>query len=532
MDVRMRTLILVLGVLLSLGRPAFSLTYDDVKTLIGWDALNTEVSGYRPTGDGVGVQHVEAPSGAAYMPNVSYFPTHVFIDRTLMNRGSSTHATNVAYNWYGADGISPGVGITSANAINSYSAGNWLSKVLNGSYSQLTGSVINNSWIGGSDQVATDLNKIDYYIKTRNVLMFAAVNNGTGSNSSETAVIPWATYNGITVGLYNGNSKSGRPNLNYCTASKPDLVAPPAISDFTSYAAPVAAGVGSMLLESARDRNFTDATKPDTIKAMMLAGASKSDNWTRTDTSPLDPVYGAGVVNVLNSYNILASGKQTAGNTVFSPNTGWTRANISYTDPQYYFFSIDLGVGNVSAALTWLDPGADESDNHTLDNNLNVALYSATFNGSTFTADTLLQQSISSQDNVEVLWKKSLTPGYYALKVWAADTTTNLDYSLAWITNPGTAYIPGDANRDGMVDICDYSALTTSYRESGKSWLDGDFTGDGLVSIEDYSILTTNYGSGVLLGASGGSSSSVPEPATFIFLVFGSLTFGLLRKRN
>ena len=46
-----------------------------------------------------------------------------------------------------------------------------------------------------------------------------------------------------------------------------------------------------------------------TVKALLLNGAVKPADWTNNPPSPLDPRYGAGVLNVFNSYEQLAGGK-------------------------------------------------------------------------------------------------------------------------------------------------------------------------------------------------------------------------------
>src|SRR5665213_1782073 len=46
-----------------------------------------------------------------------------------------------------------------------------------------------------------------------------------------------------------------------------------------------------------------------TLKALLLNGAVKPIGWTNSNSAPLDTHYGAGVLNVLNSYEQLAGGK-------------------------------------------------------------------------------------------------------------------------------------------------------------------------------------------------------------------------------
>ncbi|NLE28312.1 MAG: hypothetical protein GX629_01425 [Phycisphaerae bacterium] len=57
--------------------------------------------------------------------------------------------------------------------------------------------------------------------------------------------------------------------------------------------------------------------------------------------------------------------------------------------------------------------------------------------------------------------------------------------------------IPGDANRDGMVNVGDLGILAANYGGSDKTWEQGDFNNDGLVNVGDLGILAANYGAGV-----------------------------------
>jgi hypothetical protein len=93
------------------------------------------------------------------------------------------------------------------------------------------------------------------------------------------------------------------------------------------------------------------------------------------------------------------------------------------------------------------------------------------------------------------------------------------------------APMPGDANRDGTVNINDLSKVLTNYDQSGKRWVDGDFSGDGTVNINDLSTVLTNYDHTTAAGA---GISAVPEPSTLLLVVAGCA--GLLmyawRKRK
>ena len=82
---------------------------------------------------------------------------------------------------------------------------------------------------------------------------------------------------------------------------------------------------------------------------------------------------------------------------------------------------------------------------------------------------------------------------------------------------------PGDANRDGIVDLQDFGLLKAHFGESGPhiGWGQGDFNEDDSVDLQDFGLLKANFGAG---------DAAVPEPAATLVLLLG--TTALLRKRR
>jgi hypothetical protein len=54
--------------------------------------------------------------------------------------------------------------------------------------------------------------------------------------------------------------------------------------------------------------------------------------------------------------------------------------------------------------------------------------------------------------------------------------------------------LPGDFNRDNMVDLTDWNTLQANYGSANATYAQGDATGDGVVDLNDFNVLKANYG--------------------------------------
>lgn len=401
----------------------------DYKDDIGYTKLALELGGALPTGSGIGVTQVEVSSGTDYLPDtaLSEFAGKTFTPLSGSGTANS-HATTVGQLFYGsATSVAPGV-----TSIHNYDANKWLQTgFLNYGTTSAplaeSQKITNSSWIGTIDSGGAGdveaLRRFDYAIQQSGFLGVIALNNG---NPGNVPALLGSCYNGISVGLTNGGHSYGTNTADGSGRTKPDIVAP---QGATSFATPIVASTAAMLSQGAP----ANATKPVTMKAILMAGATKSQfpSWSRSATHPLDAVFGAGQVNVYNSQHILAAGQQAASVIGTVSRRGWDFGTTS-GGSRLYFFDIPAGgTSSLSAVLTWnrVISGAFPSPSSSLAN-LTLKLYAA----SGFTLGSLVDTSASTVDNVEHVWQTSLAPGRYAMEVTA--DTAGISYGLAWISVP------------------------------------------------------------------------------------------------
>lgn len=200
----------------------------------------------------------------------------------------SGHADQVGQNLYGRNtGAAPGLLHVSLLETNFFLQG------LPG----LAARVINQSFESGSHDAGEDQRYDNYVVAHHAVIISGAGNGGAVLSPSD-------CYNGIGVGANGGATSTGPTADGRC---KPDLTAP-AVA--TSFSTPLVSGAAAMLIQAGRRMGVhaAAATEPRTIKALLLNGAAKPSGWSHSTKVPLDPVSGAGVLNVFTSYLQLEGG--------------------------------------------------------------------------------------------------------------------------------------------------------------------------------------------------------------------------------
>lgn len=435
---------------------------DDTKAAVGYTSLQARLGAAIPTGFGIAVAQVESGQ-PAFLPNTAHAELlgKTYVAETTGGTVSS-HATTVGRLFYGSRSLAPDV-----PTVHLYEAEDWLGSGMLRTESpdaplSAQGRVINNSWVqtydsdpgnnAAEEAAALDASRrLDFLIQRDGTIAVVGVNNGGNS------VVPLLlanSYNAIAVGLSTGQSSSGGTTLDVMGRGKPDLVArgefPGTSGPSVSRATATVSSAAALLLQTAG--NQTAAQRPETIKAVLLSGATKEefdltgatvstlDDWTRTTTRPLDLRYGAGELNIDNSHRILTAGPQAGGGQQLDASSGWN-LQTGAGQPQRYYFRVPQGaaVNTLSVTAAWnrqVDFQAGQGgSNATLTPslaNVEVRLFAATVtpdHQSFTTQGWALDSSLSTIDNVEHIYQRNLAPGMYAIEV----TSNQLaDVALAW----------------------------------------------------------------------------------------------------
>ncbi len=504
-----------------------SVAYADYKADIGHTKLAIELGVNLPDGTGVRVSQTEADiDGVAGSPYV-YFPDvtnaqffgKIIINVTNLNNAPSGHATGVGGIFYGTNSIANGI-----SNIDVYEANNWLqSNYLRfGSTSKplsSTSRIGNHSWIGNTGNLSYDsdiLRRLDWVIETDEFVQFVGTRNSTGLNSNLLS----GAYNVMAVGRTDGLHGTGSAQIDSLYVSgrtRTEIVAPFAV---TSTATPAVAAAAAILIETSQsnpglsnastsNRNgdtIYNADRSETIKAALLAGADRFTRNTSTTTNitdyrvdpanqsanGLDARFGAGQVNVYNSYKIIAAGEQDSNEDGgagsigifgfdFDPFFGGLNGSNNVAS---YYFSTDAGSVILSASLAWnidiTGGNGTNFDGAAAFYDLDLFLYDVT--GSPI----LLISSTSNIDNTENIWTALNGGRNYLLQVIPKAGQGNFlwDYALAWHITP-------DIDADGISDAqdnCPNNANTDQADLDGDGFgdaCDTDIDGDGVLNALD-----------------------------------------------
>jgi hypothetical protein len=563
--------------------PGMTTTLDD----IGYTKLQAELGAALPVGAGVIVTQVEANNlsdgGIAYSPDPSHanFSGKTITDVTGLSTAFSTHATSAGRRFFGApDPNTPGTPVSSApgiTTINSYWADEWLfTDFIRLSQNQQPKSsssrIANHSWIGRLGNTNSDpmngeaLRRLDWLAEADE---FLQVTGFTGNSSNP---LLGSAYNVIAVNGTPRQSINGTVNVDsiyHGDRTGLSLVAP---HQFASDATPRVASAAALLIEAGHsdttlstdpvaiftaNRNgmqIYNAERSEVIKALLMAGADRVTHNSivadianyavaAADRKPngLDRRYGAGQLNIYNSYRIIAAGEQNsdeddlgAGGLIddngfdYDPSFGGLQGGNSEAS---YYFAVQENLGVLAASLVWninIDGGSENNfDPSATLYDLDLHLYDVTDS----TNPNLISSSDSNLENTENILASLETGQAYMLrvKVGNGQSAFNWDYALAWhlasdvdadgapdeldncttvpngplltdaggnvqLDSNGDGYgnaCDADLNADGVVNGLDVGPFTAEFGTAGP---DADFNGDGVVNGLDVGPFVSSFG--------------------------------------
>jgi hypothetical protein len=518
----------------------------DYKADIGYTQLAAELGAAMPTGAGVPVLQVEAAYLQGTIETFTPNPTETqFAGKTITNLTGgaenyySPHATGVGFYFYGnTDSCAPGLA-----TIDVRSAVDWL----NAGYINTSGGpgpqptftaarVANHSWTGETITYDSEiLRRLDWAIARDEIIHPVGLNN-TSPNRALLA----SAFNVLAVGRTDGVHVTGSVALDAQYGAgrmRPEIVSP---GGSTSVATAQVSGLAALLVQVGKGNaalstdpveQFTtnragnvvrNAERSEVIKAALMAGASRTTNNSSTvnltdyrglpanqTANGLDARYGAGQINIRNSWQIIAAGEQNSqqdlaagGGNVQGTGFDYDRrfgGSSGTNTTATYFLPVASTSGYLTAALVWnlrINGGtAGNFNSAAYFYNLDLQLYDVT-NGANW---VLVGASSSAIDNTENLWQPLVAGRRYALQVTRGTGQGNFDwdYALAWHT---TLSPPADGDGDGVADAadnCSQVANASQLDSNGDGYgnlCDPDFNDNGTVDSQDGSLLRAAFG--------------------------------------
>jgi hypothetical protein len=559
---------------IGLATSARAAVLDDV----GFNRLKQELGSAISTGNGIAVAQSEASFANGFYPTVS----HADFSGITWVQGSgsqtaSVHATNVGRNFYGTAGsVAPEI-----SSVANYTALGWLNEdylhtLTNQLPAKSSARVANHSWIsfGTNNDALNSLHRTDWLVETDDFIQVAGINNLMAGEESPAALFAGA-FNVIAVGVTSGNHSPGTESLSapYTSTNRvrPHLVAP---TNQTSFASPLVASTAALLIDLAHDhpalsngtrltsagrnnRTITNAESSEVIRAALMAGANRQAitdaangfTYAASSTNGLDTRFGAGQLDVYQSYHVISAGEHDArerSNNQDIKLYGFDyEANFVANQTRTYRFSIDEVTREFAATLSWnidinlelvngvyQDPAVDLTNLNLQLRDLATGQSVAVSNGQHDTTENLYIPVLGKGDYELVVSGTGFFPG----SPWTAD------YGLAWRFAPRSTPLMGDVNLDGGVSLLDLVALQQNLDTTDRAvWTDGDLNGDGRVNRTDVALLAGSYGGGTLPiavdipgigGSPGANPQAIPEPSSIALAACGGLLVLLARSRR
>lgn len=473
-----------------------------------------------------------------------------FTGKTIVNvdadSGSSSHATSVGRLFYGNIGSqTPGI-----DTINAYHASDWMMhsylRALGGSGKPLyeASRVANHSFVSSlsSEFNADILRRTDWVIDTDEYIQVVGLNNGYSNKE-----LLSHGFNVIAVGRTDGNHPHKTlavDDIYVVGRTLPTVVAP---MTKTSYATPVVASAAALLAATGKEPGLStdpvvqfthnrngdriyNPERSEVVKAAIMSGADRHTRNTNTGeiidyrkaeenrtTNGLDHRYGAGQVNIYNSYRVISAGEQ---NSAEDEPTGsgiiMSTAGFDY-DPAFggadgtnatasYYLTADDQHTLLTIALVWnlkVDGGSTSSfDGTAALYDLDLTVYDQTDGG------TQVAASRGNMENTENIHINLVSGHEYLIQVTPGQGRQppfDWDYALAWQAQTDTDgdQVPDllddfpddfnecrDTDSDGMGDNFEQGIIDADSGDTIETLEDvlpeDDFDGDTITNMDEF----------------------------------------------
>ncbi len=550
---------------------------------VGFTQLQAELGSSVPTGASVVTSQVEAAVQVAGQDTWVPDPFNAeFTGKTITqvfpapSGISSGHATAVGQLFYGNTlSTSPAISSIAAYWVDRWVLDDFLAPLGNDQPLWSSSRIVNHSWIGAGSTTAASadwLRRLDWVIETDDQLHVAA-----HSASSLPNVNPLLSsgFNVIAAGRSDDTANTGSAAVDsryIAGRARPDVVVP---ADSPSTAAPKLSSLLALLVQTGHaittSPSYTtsrallairNTERSQVIRAALMAGADRvthntsagnlalyRDSTANQTGNGVDLRYGAGQVNIRNSYRIITSGER-ASTEDGGPGSVTATRGFDY-DPAFgglsganstanYPLPVSASPQLLTASLIWnihIDGGT-----------ANIFNSAATLRDLALSVINVANPSIpvtvftsqSTTENTEHAWLVIPAGGQYTLRVTrGSGSSFSYPYALAWQLLPDTDadgahdgqdncvaiangpiirdaggrsqldadgdgygnYCDADLNNSGLVTAIDYNALRSAINTADPV---ADLNGSGLVTATDFTILQNS------LNLAPGPSAVVP----------------------
>jgi len=206
-----------------------------------------------------------------------------------------------------------------------------------------------------------------------------------------------------------------------------------------------------------------------------------------------DLLYGFGMINANAASGANASTITVANNLIVgagsAPAGAVVKNNIVYSGSGFE----EDSVGNNANNLVYYDGEPVGSEPHPFDGSGAFFVGAPLFDALAFKT----QHSENFNDAFQLVAEADAVGYADPTLATATDITgalRDIDPDVGCYESTAPPVIPGDADRDGDVDLEDFVILKKNFGANPATWSQGDFDGNGSVSLQDFVILKQNFG--------------------------------------